>query len=350
MKTFLLAAATMSLSTLSMASEIAPILSGTGHFEAQFDSSTGRYNVPWRSFVVTRTTTNSDGLPEELVTEYGDSFEYLTSTIFSEPHNHNQTSFQWGIGVEHNLLNDNGNIINDQYETGYADGYADGYTDDYVLPPNLIASQISVTTTYREDGYITGYWAGYDDRLAGNEFIGPTNMSFSYDVYDYSDNNLSFSANDFNNQIKGETFVAGTISYTNGAAFIGTSPDSVIFTLTSFGDSPDFNQQIELDIEIGTTPDEADGNALAAELAADYIFFPAFPEFGRLMVFEGETGTVEILAEFNSLHFQGFGNVLTSGVSFVAPLDQSVPEPESLWLLSLGLLSILGFKKVKYTV
>ncbi len=63
-------------------------------------------------------------------------------------------------------------------------------------------------------------------------------------VFHWSDNNLSFSGYEFSDQVQGETFVAGIISYANGIAYIGSAPGFTELMLKSVGDSLDFSQKL----------------------------------------------------------------------------------------------------------
>lgn len=161
--------------------------------------------------------------------------------------------------------------------------------------------------------------------------------------YGWSDNNLTFISNEFSEQAKGESFVAGTLWFNNGVSITGTNPYSVEFNLSSSSSDQDFNQNLAIEIAIASSLNEDDfGNPLSAELAADYIYFPMFPEYGSLRVFEGEAGAVEILAEFNSLHFKGFGDVLTPDVAFVSSSLTTIPLPATVWLFGTALLGVIG--------
>jgi len=166
--------------------------------------------------------------------------------------------------------------------------------------------------------------------------------------YGWSDNSLTFISNGFTDQEKGESFVAGTLWFHNGVSILGTNPDSVQFGLNSSSADPDYNQNLTIEIAIATSSNHDDfGRALSLELAADYIYFPMFPEFGSLRVFEGESGSVEILAEFNSLHFKGFGEVLTPGTAFVSSSLTTIPVPAAVWFFGSGLLGLIGMGRRK---
>lgn len=165
--------------------------------------------------------------------------------------------------------------------------------------------------------------------------------------YRWSDNYLSFSGNTFSGQAQGETFAAGTLSFGNGVSWADSNPETVELKVESFGDSLDFSQQLFGEIEIFSTPNQdGNGNPLSQVVAADLIYFTEeFKEFGAFRVFEGEVGTVELLYEFNSLHFKGFGEVLTPDTAFLTSSITVLPVPATLWLLWLGLLGMIGMGK-----
>lgn len=155
---------------------------------------------------------------------------------------------------------------------------------------------------------------------------------------------LQFIGIDFDDQIQGETFVAGLIDYTNGTT-VGGSFRSIDIQITSTSDDPIFQQVLlePLSFDITTNLDTN-----TPEQNADTLFFANRPELGGFRVFEEESGQVEVLAEFNSLDLIGFGNVRTPAVAFVtadpfAPVDQSfstVPLPLPIGLLAGALLGL----------
>jgi phage-related protein len=53
-------------------------------------------------------------------------------------------------------------------------------------------------------------------------------------------------------------------------------------------------------------------------------------------------GAVELLYEFNSLHFKGFGEVLTPDTAFLTSSITALPIPATLWLLWPGLVGMVG--------
>lgn len=158
---------------------------------------------------------------------------------------------------------------------------------------------------------------------------------------------LSFSSEGFENQPKGETFVAGVVSFRNGTTQSG-SFQTIDLVLNSFSATPDFNQILAIPMTFNFTTNLGSNTP---EQNADTLFFQNRPELGGFSVLEEAEGTVEILAEFNSLDLIGFGNVITPATGFVvadpfAPIDPTftvapVPLPGALMLM-LGALGVLG--------
>lgn len=153
-----------------------------------------------------------------------------------------------------------------------------------------------------------------------------------------SGNSLKFTGSNFEDQSKGQPFVAGTLYFKNDASWSGvngtTNVGSVQLDISSTSLNPDFQQILELNIQIVTTRNT--GNA---EADADFIYFADRPDLGSFRVLEGEATDVEILMEFNSLHLLGFGAVGDPSRGFVSP---SVPEPASILLWAIGFLAILS--------
>jgi hypothetical protein len=184
-----------------------------------------------------------------------------------------------------------------------ADTVGAGYFEGEFSSVGLIGTDPAMYGEFREpygqsytdmDGNAAYRWGVWTD-LEGN--------------YRWSDNYLSFSGNTFSEQAQGETFAAGILSFGNGVSWIDSNPDSAVLKVESFGDSSDFSQQLFDEIEIFSTPNQdGNGNLLSQAVAADLIYFTEeFKEFGAFRVLVGEVGAVELLYEFNSLHFKGFG-------------------------------------------
>lgn len=153
--------------------------------------------------------------------------------------------------------------------------------------------------------------------------------------YELSTNRLAFSSNGFADQGRGETFVAGLLEYSNGITTLGSEVPSVTLTLNSTSSNPDFIQELELEISLVTVPNSGDefGN-LFQVASADFIFFTDYPEFGSFRVFENESTSVQVLAEFNSLDLVGFGQVTDPSIGFLSS-STSVPEPAGTSLMAM---------------
>lgn len=164
-------------------------------------------------------------------------------------------------------------------------------------------------------------------------------------------NQFQFLPFDFTDQPKGQDFVAGFLYYRNGSVFLNTQINGVDLVINTSSTDPDFNQTLTLKIAIVGTPN-VNADPL---LNADFIYFPDFPNRGSFRVLEGEETYVEIITQFNSLDFVGFGNVGNPASGFLSPSIganpfPTVPEPSStLGLLGLGLLGLSSvvYKKRK---
>ncbi len=119
----------------------------------------------------------------------------------------------------------------------------------------------------------------------------------------------------------GDLVTIGGLAFRNGDTGSGTSIDSITLDLeaTIFTEAGSMSvSRLSLPIALVNTPN----TGKTAYEAADYLYFPAHPEFGSLRVFEGTTSFVTLLGRYGSLEFAGFGEVL-DGTGFLAP----IPEP-----------------------
>ncbi len=74
-----------------------------------------------------------------------------------------------------------------------------------------------------DSSYHWGIW--FDDTFADETNTNPNIIDgFQQRDFRWSTNNLSFTGKEFNEQAKGETFVAGILNYTNGGSALGASP------------------------------------------------------------------------------------------------------------------------------
>lgn len=158
-----------------------------------------------------------------------------------------------------------------------------------------------------------------------------------------SETGLSYTSVLFDLLPQGETFVAGSLEFSNGVSFLGSEAPSVTLTLESISDDIGFTQTLEVPISLVTTV-----NNDSPEESADFIFFTERPELGSFRVFEGETTSVEVLAEFNSLDLIGFGAVLDPSVGFVSD-SIGVPEPSGI-TISLIAASLITIRVRRRTI
>ena len=192
------------------------------------------------------------------------------------------------------------------------------------------------TSTYRW-GASTPFRFFLGDMAVSSETFGQTTDAVRRAIGavspTHSGNRLTFEGNTFDSQRKGEPFVIGSLEYSNGRALPGSEVRSTLLMAQSFSTDPDFNQQFEVEVAIVTTPNIANDDIASADL----IYFPEFPGYGSFRVFEGESTSVELLGEFNSLDFLGFGAVADPTVGFVTT---AVPEPTSLITVVVGLFGV----------
>ena len=137
---------------------------------------------------------------------------------------------------------------------------------------------------------------------------------------------VTFVPFDFTEQPKGETFVAGELFYQNGTTELDTSIDFVDLNIETSSSDPDFTQSLVETLGFIITTNFPTN---PPELNADAVYFLDRPELGYFFVNEGESTSIEILTEFNSLDLIGFGNIADPSVgAFSAnPTPEPVPEP-----------------------
>lgn len=125
-----------------------------------------------------------------------------------------------------------------------------------------------------------------------------------------SENLFRFVPQPFVNQSQGEEFVLGNLYYFNGRSVTGTQVESIELVIETESDDIVFQQNLNLEIVVITVANiEGD-----PEASADSIYFRDFPQYGSFRVFEDEGTSVELLGEFNSLHFRGFGAIADPSV------------------------------------
>lgn len=140
-------------------------------------------------------------------------------------------------------------------------------------------------------------------------------------------------------------FLLGTLTYTNG---IWSGDATFGFTLTTHSADPLLDGLFLTDVlTLLLTPNEG----LTPEANADFVYFSGAPTMGSLRAYEladsptgSNTVTADVFGYFDSLHLLAFMNVrdggfLDPGID-LAPTPVGVPEPASLALLAVGLLSL----------
>ena len=188
---------------------------------------------------------------------------------------------------------------------------------------------------------LDGVPATGDEINAAREEDGEFDPDRLTNLYQHSGNQLSFEGTNFSDQPKGETFVAGNLSYRNSVSRTSTDVSEVLLGISTESEQLDFQQLLNLTIGIESTPNvfDVDGNMLQEE-SADFIYFVERPELGSFRVYEDEETSVEILMEFNSLHLIGFGEVEDASIGFVSSVSV-VPEPSGLAVILLGISGLV---------
>lgn len=156
-----------------------------------------------------------------------------------------------------------------------------------------------------------------------------------------SQNSVSFLATNFADQVQGETFVLGYLTYFNDTTANNISSFQLQISTNSLDDAL-FNQTLNIDMTFVSTPN-VDGDP---ESSADFLYFsdPIYSEFGSYRVYEGQSATIEILGSFNSLHLEGFGALTGNGFTAKSLSNISVPEPTSFALFAVALLALLRLR------
>ncbi|MBV8884624.1 MAG: choice-of-anchor K domain-containing protein [Chroococcidiopsidaceae cyanobacterium CP_BM_RX_35] len=204
------------------------------------------------------------------------------------------------------------------------------------FPPGSIGSG---NTSGRFDGINVVKGAPPLDFISGT---GTNQVTFGSNDFSSFPNSLSFNGTNFTT-VPNAKFVLGTLTYKNGTVDVNSNSEDGIFTSditvtsNSSDTSPyDFNKSFNEQVNLDATPNVGD-----IYQNADSIYFPNHPEFGSFRVFEGETGTVQLLGTFDGLELAGFGNVVSGpDTGFVYPTTGAiVPEPsEVVGTLTIGAL------------
>ena len=182
-------------------------------------------------------------------------------------------------------------------------------------------------------------WAPLDatfDSTASFEFYGG-----QVNVGDFTHNALGFTPNDAQDVEKGQEFILGTMSYTNGTWFGIHTQAAFHVVLTTHSDDPlldghTLDDWLLLDITptvAGNTPDDN----------ADFVYFSNFTSVGTFKVYEkfdapnglGNSGTVQLKGRIGSLIPTAFIN--PTGGATIGRVPVTAPEPGTLAMVVLGL-------------
>jgi hypothetical protein len=155
-------------------------------------------------------------------------------------------------------------------------------------------------------------------------------------------NNLTFAPTLIDHDTQNGPFTLGTLYYRNSSSILGSEITGISLFVEVFGDDPGIYYELPLNIAIAASPNT--GNPVSD---ADYIYFPDYPTFGSFRVKEGETTAVQLLAEFGSLHFRGFGEVLDPSKGYLSlSLEPSAPVPDSSsGIFVMSLMALFGLQK-----
>jgi MYXO-CTERM domain-containing protein len=174
------------------------------------------------------------------------------------------------------------------------------------------------------------------------------------------ENIISFVPSSFSNVSIGQSFLLGTLYYQNGGWYGGgesafyNTPSNFGFTIrTTSSDGAAFNQTLNGTIRnvVHVVPDDAGFLPANYQAEADWVYLTGASvsvSMGALRVYDscckpaGETniGSAQIIARFNSLDIDAFGDVQGGFVTAsVDPLP--IPEPGT-WALWLGGLAGLA--------
>lgn len=241
--------------------------------------------------------------------------------------------------------------------TGYEGPYA--FVQQGADPQNP-ANQLLVGEI---NGAVPAFAGVAPDGFGFDTVLGTTGLSGQTATFVYNDgasvaNVISFTPSSFTDVEIGETFVLGTIGFTNGQWFSGnvaagvSLPAFFSFNLGTVSATPGFTQSIAGQLVVTTNQTiPQDCTTLAGQQnQADFVSIgssAATGPLGTLRVFDlgckaasvSNSGTIQLLGRFGSLELVGLAN--PGGGGFFAPGTGTgpiggIPEPDSWALLITG--------------
>lgn len=234
----------------------------------------------------------------------------------------------------------------------------------------LVNGVTPTASAWTSSGYFYTDPFGY---VTGSTGLSPTasvDLRYAWDTAGDYRNTIEFTPRVYSNVAPGQDFVLGTLSFRNGGWFGGgatadyNTPTRLGFTVTAVSDAgPDYNRSLSGWITmVVNAPDPNDITTLAGQQAeADWIYFSAASggsvaaSMGSFRVYDDcckpagatNSGSVDVIAQFNSLDLVGFANPqgsgFVSGLLLPLPPDPPrppIPEPSSWALMLLGLAAL----------
>jgi hypothetical protein len=211
----------------------------------------------------------------------------------------------------------------------------------------------------RGSGIVTGFFTSPDicNPCSG---LGTSSFVFGNPPAGSVQSSLTFVGANFIDVGTGEAFVAGQIAFQNGANIIFPTPNYVNLVINTFSGSgnPAFDKTQSFRLNLISTPNSSNPFS-----SADYVWINEAPNVGSFRAFEnGQPAVFDIKGMFNSFEIVGIGAVKDPSTGFVtastvasdfSPIPETgptiVPEPESIALLALGLISLLAVHGLRHS-